>query len=66
MVKVYQFFVAQDETAQDWIDPGYKASRKHLEELKNVRIKILESSVEEIEDTALDPDGRYFPPTPLI
>jgi len=65
MAKVYQFFIAQDESEQEWIDPGYKASHAHLEALKNVRIKIIESSEEEIDASALDPDGRYFPPPPL-
>jgi len=66
MVKVYQFYVLQDDSEQDWVDPGYKASRAHLDALRDVRIKILDSSEEEVADGSLDPDGRYFPPATTL
>ncbi len=59
-MKVYQFFILQDE-AQDWVDPGYKCTHEHLDALTDVKIKIIESSAEEVEAADLDPDGRYFP-----
>jgi hypothetical protein len=62
MVKVYQFFVSQSDGDDDWLDPGYKSSREHLEKVQGVRIKIIESSEEEIDPAKLDPDGRYFSP----
>ncbi len=60
-MKVYQFFISQMETEEDWVDPGYKATRAHLDAMANVKIKIIESSEEEVDASKLDPDGRYFP-----